>query len=157
MSDVKCVNVADVLRGRIKSGEWPEGTTLIMRRLAREYLVSSGTICGALSILSREGLVVLDLHNGGRWRVKAKPAPDEPPQLGASEDSDGVSDSRTPPPVNLLSLLDLGQGASLLTRAYKSAERVARELCPPDATQAQRTALYDFLHKIASEVRWPTR
>jgi DNA-binding transcriptional MocR family regulator len=151
---LKHVKIADALRGQIKSGELPEGAKLIMRNLAREYDVSPGVICRALTSLGYEDLVFLDLSDG-RWHVRAKPAPYEPPRLGASEDPDGVSDSRTAPPVNLLSLLDLGQGASLLTRADESAGRVARELCPPDATQAQRIALHEFLHKVASEVRWP--
>jgi DNA-binding GntR family transcriptional regulator len=103
----KYVNVADALRGRIESGKLPAGTKLMMHRLAKEYGVSPGTILGALSSLSRENLVYLDRRGG--WRVGAKPAPDAPPRLGASEDSGGVSDSRTAQPVSLLSLLDLGR------------------------------------------------
>jgi DNA-binding GntR family transcriptional regulator len=154
----KYVKVADALRGRIESGELPEGAKLVMRRLAREYGVGPRVVCAALSSLGRENLVFLDQRDG--WHVKARPAPYVPPRaprLGASEGSGGVSDSGTAPPVNLLSLLDLEQGASLLTCADESAGRVARELCPPDATLAQRIALYELLHKVASEVRWPSR
>jgi hypothetical protein len=58
-------------------------------------------------------------------------------------------------PVTLLSLLDLEHGASLAAEADAAAARIALELCPPDATQAERKALGEFLDKITFAVKFP--
>jgi DNA-binding GntR family transcriptional regulator len=72
--ELKSTRVANDLRKRIEAGEFPEGAKLIMSKLAVEYSVSSGTVCGALSDLGREDLVFLDYDGGGRWYVGAAKA-----------------------------------------------------------------------------------
>ncbi len=69
-AEQKPARVANELRKRIEAGEFPQGAQLIMSRLAAEYGVSPGTVCGALSDLGREDLVYLD-DEDGRWHVKA--------------------------------------------------------------------------------------
>jgi DNA-binding transcriptional MocR family regulator len=155
MKVVKYVAVADALRERIKTGELPGGEKLVMSTLAKEYDVCPGTICGALSSLAHENLVLINQQDG-RWHVGARPrsvlsAPQRAPRLGAS----GPSDSGTTSSVNLMGLLDLELGTSFQTNANETARRIARELCPTNATEAERAALGQFLDKIANAVKWP--
>ncbi len=63
--------LADTLRGRMLSGEWPEGTTLPSAyALAKEYNVGRRTACMAIDVLKREGRLIL---NGVRRFIVKKP------------------------------------------------------------------------------------
>jgi DNA-binding GntR family transcriptional regulator len=56
--------VAETLRGRIRSGSVPGGTRLVQAGLARELGVTPGLIRAALRQLNAEGLVRLDRRRG---------------------------------------------------------------------------------------------
>jgi hypothetical protein len=67
---------------------------------------------------------------------------------------------REPPhvdsPVKLLSLFDIGHGASLRAESTAVAVRVAKELSE-GMTQSERIAVSEFLIEVANAVRWPAR
>jgi GntR family transcriptional regulator len=65
--------LADELRARIRSGEWPPGKLLPSEtRLSQEYGLGRGTVRRAVAILRGEGLV--DVASGRGTRVRSQPA-----------------------------------------------------------------------------------
>jgi DNA-binding GntR family transcriptional regulator len=57
-------DIAEILRGRIRSGAVPGGTRLVQTRLTGELGVSAGVIRAVLRQLKAEGLVRADPHGG---------------------------------------------------------------------------------------------
>jgi DNA-binding GntR family transcriptional regulator len=56
--------VAEILRGRIRTGATPGGVRLVQARLANELGVSAGSVRAALRQLEAEGLVLFDPRRG---------------------------------------------------------------------------------------------
>jgi hypothetical protein len=78
-------------------------------------------------------------------------AHDQPPPPGRTK-----SPSQSPAgPAILRSLTDSQVAITMLTQADDAARRVARQMCHDGITQAERAAIYDFLHAVANYVRWP--
>lgn len=67
---------------------------------------------------------------------------------------------KAPPPSQplaaLVSLADVGEGASLQAASRALAARMAAELAA-GKSQAERVALSEFLSRVADWVRWPPR
>jgi DNA-binding GntR family transcriptional regulator len=61
--------VYELLRDRIVSGEWPQGTGIVVATVARELGVSAIPVREAMKQLQAEGLVVLEPHRGARVTV----------------------------------------------------------------------------------------
>jgi len=69
--------LADALRGRIRSGQWPEGAALPAERdLSLQAGLSRTTVREALRILELDGLIQIRPGRGGGARVR-RPAGDE--------------------------------------------------------------------------------
>ncbi len=69
--------LAEALRVRIRSGDWPEGTPLPAERdLARQTSLSRTTVREALRILELDGLIEIRPGRGGGARVR-RPGKDE--------------------------------------------------------------------------------
>ncbi|XTZ18214.1 GntR family transcriptional regulator [Micromonospora echinospora] len=65
--------LADVLRARIRSGEWPPGSLLPSEtRLSQEYGLGRGTVRRAVAILRAEGLVDVASGRGTRVRIQGE-------------------------------------------------------------------------------------
>jgi hypothetical protein len=58
-------------------------------------------------------------------------------------------------PVILRNITDMEFGVTMLTGADEAARRMAHEMCPEHITQQERVAMYSFLQKVASYIRWP--
>ncbi len=61
--------VYELLRERIVTGEWSQGTSIIVASVARELGVSAIPVREAMKQLQAEGLVVLEPHRGARVTV----------------------------------------------------------------------------------------
>ena len=61
--------VYELLRERIVSGEWPQGTAIIVSSVAGELGVSAIPVREAMKQLQAEGLVELEPHRGARVTV----------------------------------------------------------------------------------------
>jgi DNA-binding GntR family transcriptional regulator len=62
--DVAEIDIAEILRGRIRGGAFPGGTRLVQAKLARDLGVSTGAVRTALRQLRAEGLVRADPRRG---------------------------------------------------------------------------------------------
>jgi hypothetical protein len=51
--------------------------------------------------------------------------------------------------------MDAEMAITMRAESDATAERIARQISHQGITQAERIAIYEFLHKIASAVRWP--
>jgi hypothetical protein len=58
-------------------------------------------------------------------------------------------------PATVRGIPDIELAITMRAESDATARRIARDICPEDSTQAERIAIYDFLHKVANAVRWP--
>lgn len=136
--------------------------------LARKAALSLATIRGVLRGSGRRQRWTLDdlsraldwpsgylvtIAKGGTPPTVAQTVAESIPDRAQSA-SVPLPASQTAPFAALLSLIDLGYGASFQAETNARASRLAHEISQ-GMTSAQRVAVHEFLTKVAREVRWP--
>lgn len=117
--------IADALRARINSGEWPAGALLpAAKQFATEYDASRPVISAALAVLGREGVITYRGHRG--WEVSGTASAGVAARvqtwastghaLGQSEESRIVETGIVPADPDVAARLDVAPGHPIHVR-----------------------------------------
>jgi len=60
-----------------------------------------------------------------------------------------------PAPASIRSITDMEIAITMRAESDATARQVARDMCHQGITRQERTAIYDFLRKVADAVRYP--